>query len=274
MDSIASTHICSASQIDSASTTATDSSAASLLSQIKSGGLGTADPRYFLPPDTFEPQSARYKFEQQLSPDGKKSLSGIALRSHLLGIVLASSVWMVIHSTSTPLWRIPFFIATLSTFHFLEFFTLAYANTPEAQISTFLFTSNGLPYAIAHLSAILECIITNIFFPNFRIAPYHFITSILVFFGIVTVLVGQGIRSVAILSAGKSFTHIVQTSKRPEHVLVTGGIYKYLRHPSYFGFFWWGLGTQIVLGNTVSFIGYAVVLHRFFSSRIKGMFNL
>lgn len=45
----------------------------------------------------------------------------------------------------------------------------------------------------------------------------------------------------------------------------------WLRHPSYFGFFYWGLGTQMVLQNPVSFVGYALVMWRFFNSRIKGM---
>ena len=43
-----------------------------------------------------------------------------------------------------------------------------------------------------------------------------------------------------------------------------------LRHPSYFGFFWWGIGTQLVCGNTLCLAGYAVVLWRFFSRRIEG----
>jgi hypothetical protein len=63
----------------------------------------------------------------------------------------------------------------------------------------------------------------------------------------------------------------VQSKHQAGHVLVKSGLYGYLRHPSYFGFFWWGLGTQLVLGNAVCFVGYALVLWRFFSSRIRGM---
>lgn len=71
------------------------------------------------------------------------------------------------------------------------------------------------------------------------------------------------------LHAGSNFNHLVQKEKRAGHVLVTGGVYRYLRHPSYFGFFWWGLGTQVVLGNAVCLVGYAVVLWRFFRRRIE-----
>lgn len=71
------------------------------------------------------------------------------------------------------------------------------------------------------------------------------------------------------LHAGSNFNHLVQKEKKVGHVLVTGGVYRYLRHPSYFGFFWWGLGTQVVLGNAVCLVGYAVVLWRFFRRRIE-----
>ena len=45
--------------------------------------------------------------------------------------------------------------------------------------------------------------------------------------------------------------------------------YKYLRHPSYVGFFYWSIGTQITLGNYVNIILYSVISWRFFESRIN-----
>lgn len=44
----------------------------------------------------------------------------------------------------------------------------------------------------------------------------------------------------------------------------------YSRHPSYAGFFYWALGTQLLLGNPLSALVFAVVLWRFFSRRIRG----
>lgn len=44
------------------------------------------------------------------------------------------------------------------------------------------------------------------------------------------------------------------------------------RHPSYAGFFYWALGTQLVLQNPVSSIVYVILLWNFFSRRIKGIF--
>lgn len=43
----------------------------------------------------------------------------------------------------------------------------------------------------------------------------------------------------------------------------------FARHPSYLGFFYWALGTQIMLANPVSIVVFAVVLWRFFKYRIE-----
>lgn len=47
---------------------------------------------------------------------------------------------------------------------------------------------------------------------------------------------------------------------------------RWSRHPSYVGFFYWAIATQLVLGNVVSTLAFAVVLGRFFSARIRGKF--
>ncbi|KFY61648.1 hypothetical protein V497_02839 [Pseudogymnoascus sp. VKM F-4516 (FW-969)] len=88
--------------------------------------------------------------------------------------------------------------------------------------------------------------------------------------GLLLVPLGQLVRSLAMVQAGGNFNHIVQARKASTHQLVTSGIYSVSRHPSYFGFFWWGLGTQLVLGNVVCFVGYAGVLWVFFKRRIAG----
>ena len=168
----------------------------------------------------------------------------------------------------TTLWRLPFFLATLGLFHFLEFWTTAAYNTRVAEISSFLLTANWPGYAIAHAVATLECLLVNVFWPDRSWAPLHS-GPLLCLLGLVLVAVGQTVRSVAMVQAGPSFNHMVQHQRSAAHVLVTTGIYGRLRHPSYFGFFWWALGTQLVLGNLVSFCGYAAVLWKFFSSRIR-----
>lgn len=204
-------------------------------------------------------------------PGQPKSLAGIALRAFCLGLGLAVGVIATVTlllATGSPLWRLPFFLSALATFHFLEFWTTAAYNTREAEVSSFLLTANWPAYAIAHSVASLECLITNLIFPDRQWAPFH-LGTLTMLVGIALVVVGQVVRSVAMVQAGPSFNHIVQQKPKEDHVLVTTGIYGSLRHPSYFGFFWWGLGTQLAMGNVVCFVGYAAVLWRFFSTRIR-----
>lgn len=113
--------------------------------------------------------------------------------------------------------------------------------------------------------AFCETFITCYFFPGWqaRVNPPWVITL-----GLVLVTVGQTVRSCAMVQAGSNFNHIVQSRKNDGHELVTAGLYSVFRHPSYFGFFWWGIGTQVVLGNVVSFVAYTGILWYFFKTRI------
>lgn len=206
-------------------------------------------------------------------PHQPKSLRGIALRAFALGTTLSLSLLTttaLLTLTPSPLWRLPFFITALSLFHFLEFYTTATYNTRAANVSSFLLTSNWPAYAIAHTVALLECLATNLLWPNASWTPFHHTgTRVLVAIGLGMVIAGQIVRSAAMVHAAQSFNHTVQYRRQQDHVLVTSGIYSLLRHPSYFGFFWWALGTQLVMGNVLSFGGYAVVLWRFFSGRVR-----
>ncbi len=40
-----------------------------------------------------------------------------------------------------------------------------------------------------------------------------------------------------VYTAGSNFHHRIRTEKEKDHHLVTFGIYKYLRHPAYFGWY-------------------------------------
>ncbi|KAK2608790.1 farnesyl cysteine-carboxyl methyltransferase [Conoideocrella luteorostrata] len=208
---------------------------------------------------------------KQLYPNQPMSLSGISLRAFILGTAFSSallSTVAILALSSSPLWRIPFFLSALSLFHFLEFWTTAERNTPEATVSAFLLTSNWPAYPIAHSMACLECLITNTLFPNRHWAPAYASGTILAV-GLAMVVAGQLVRSLAMLHAGTNFNHTVQTRKADSHTLVTTGVYSVLRHPSYFGFFYWGLGTQLVLGNGACFVAHGFVLWKFFSSRVR-----
>lgn len=214
-------------------------------------------------------------------PGGRKSLAGIS--SHAFGLGVALGLCSLISGQlayhSHYLWRVPFFITILAVFHFLEFYITARYNPPDARVSSYLLFSNGRAYNIAHTTAVVEALLRHWTF-NLglwsgsilpagwqSIASMQYIEpSVLV--GIAFIVVGQCMRSVAMKQAGTSFNHIVQSLKKEDHVLITTGIYRFSRHPAYCGFFWWGLGTQLVLGNHICFLVYTIVLWRFFSHRI------
>ncbi|EAA57948.1 hypothetical protein AN6162.2 [Aspergillus nidulans FGSC A4] len=215
-----------------------------------------------------------------LYPSGSKSLSGISLRAFLLGTTLGLSSALTISllnltiSDSQPhyLWRLPFFLASLSLFHFLEYYITAAHNTRYADISAFLLSSNGWAYNVAHSSAALECLLGYVFFPHdsyFKFTASVGGVKVQAVLGLFLMILGQTVRTLAMAQAGSNFNHTVQVERKEGHTLVQHGVYSVLRHPSYFGFFWWGLGTQLVLGNVVCFVGYAVVLWKFFNNRIQ-----
>ncbi|EUC48002.1 hypothetical protein COCMIDRAFT_34565 [Bipolaris oryzae ATCC 44560] len=203
---------------------------------------------------------------QDFYPHGKRSLSGIAVRAFCLGSALVSGLAgaAILAYHGNHLWRPCLFLSTLALFHFLEFYTTAAYNTPVAKVASFLL-SNGDQYRIAHTMAFTETIITSYFFPGYQSYIHR---PWVIAIGVILIAIGQTVRSIAMIQAGTNFNHMVQSSKNDGHELVTHGLYHYFRHPSYFGFFWWGIGTQIMLGNTFCFLAYTAVLWSFFKRRI------
>jgi len=217
----------------------------------------------------------------QYLPGGPKSLPGISIRAFGLGVALGVSGLLAAELAfwGYDLWRAPFFIATLAVFHYLEFDMTARYNPPDARVSSFLLLSNGYAYTVAHVTAMCELVLRHWLQSNHKPAwlslrfkvPTLLPTvpsAVPVGLGITLILLGQCVRSAAMKKAKTNFNHIVQSTKKTDHVLVTTGVYAFSRHPAYLGFFWWGLGTQLLLGNHFCFLAYAVVLWNFFSHRI------
>ncbi|KAL8952872.1 MAG: hypothetical protein Q9222_001230 [Ikaeria aurantiellina] len=229
----------------------------------------------------FQPDSTHETTQDSKDPHS------IAIRAFLLGLAFGASLTLTLSTLFTvapplhQLWRAPFFLAILALFHFLEFYITARCNPPAATISAFLLSGNGHAYNLAHTLALLECIFRQ--YPGPRYYPGRRYLQPLdaplscdgrlgiawLYLGFLMLILGQGTRTLAMAHAGTNFNHLVQSRKRVGHVLVTDGIYRWLRHPSYFGFFWWGLGTQVVMGNVWCLLGYAIVLWRFFTHRIQ-----
>ncbi|KIV92018.1 hypothetical protein, variant [Exophiala mesophila] len=227
------------------------------------------------PPQTTQAYTSTLYVHPYYLPGGKRSLSGISIRAFGLGIALGLSILLTLELAihEHGLWRAPCFIGILAIFHYMEFDSTARYNPPEARISSFLLLSNGYAYTTAHTTAMAELLLRyslgSAWTPKwlqFRLLNVP--TVVPVSIGFVLVLGGQLVRSAAMRQAKTNFNHVVQWNKRPDHVLVKDGVYSFLRHPSYFGFFWWGIGTQAILGNRICLVLYAVILWKFFKRRI------
>lgn len=212
-------------------------------------------------------QAQSLPYDPSLLPEGRRSLSSIAFQAFGLGFTLALCSLATIYfiKEGSSLWRLPAFFVCLSVFHFLEFWTTAKYNMPAARASSFLL-KNGKAYTIAHGLASLE-ITVSYFIPSYQSFLVGWPTTTV---GAAVVVLGQWLRSAAMREAGTNFNHTPQRTKREGHVLVTTGVYAYLRHPSYCAFFWWAVGTQVLVGNKISLLGYVFVLWNFFKRRIRG----
>lgn len=93
-------------------------------------------------------------------------------------------------------------------------------------------------YHIAHGVAVTEYLVTMWFRPQFKSLPYvssvgkhstYYILPSYVngdeFIGMVLVLVGQALRSTAMIHAATNFSHAVAFRKLDTHQLVTDGVY-------------------------------------------------
>lgn len=152
------------------------------------------------------------------------------------------------------------YVTFVCIFHLAEFFVTAYCNPTVVSADSFIVNHSHTYTAAAILSA-CEFFTRFFFFPQIN-------SNLIMFVGLSIVIVAQAIRTTAIATCGESFNHLIQTSKKDNHALITHGIYKYLRHPSYVGFFYWAIGTQLVLCNPLLVVIFAVASWMFFQQRI------
>lgn len=88
-----------------------------------------------------------------------------------------------------------------------------------------------------------------------------------IFFALL-VVVFYAIRVAAMLQCGANFSLMIEPQRRSSHRLVRHGLYRYLRHPAYFGWFWRTCFAQFILANPLAAVAHTVVTWYFFRSRI------
>jgi len=183
----------------------------------------------------------------------------VALKAFALGAVFLAALAIIwLNLSNSTIFRLAAYGLATSIFHMLEFLTTAYYNTAEVDDDSFILTDRDLHLVV--VASVVETVTVHYFF--------NYLTYSLNVGGLV-VVVGQGCRTLAMATAGESFNHYVQREHTEKHKLVTSGIYRFLRHPSYFGYFWWYVGMQIILGNWVMAAVGTYKLHGFFKARIQ-----
>lgn len=192
---------------------------------------------------------------------------------------ITSAVHALLNPTNIP-WQLPTYFCCLCVFHFMEYWTTATYNPQKVLPSSFLLR-NGQLYLIAHSLALTETLVLRyfnfwpftkipnsirlVFSPDNESKAGLYISLV----GLLVVIAGQTLRSCAMIHAASNFSHTIVKARDSAHQLVTTGVYSLSRHPSYSGFYFWALGSQILLVNPVSFVVFLCLLWNFFSNRIK-----
>lgn len=133
---------------------------------------------------------------------------------------------------------------------------------PEEWSSKSLLVST--PYAVAMTCGIVE------YFVRWKFVPHLAWSATSMIPGLGLIVTGEAVRKAGWLTARASFTHLIKSRRREQHVLITSGIYGVVRHPGYLGWLLWAVGTQVLLSNPICAVIFAIVTLRFFHSRIPG----
>lgn len=184
----------------------------------------------------------------------------VVLISHVLGVLFACGA--VVSTFGTEICYLGVYIMVLAFFHISEYVVTAIHNPTSLNLDSFLI-NNGIEYSVAVIASLLEYGIEYYFFPwmkSYKIVPL---------IGVLGIVAGEVLRKTAMLTAATNFTHHVQFYKRHNHNLVTTGVYGLVRHPSYVGWFYWSVSTQLLLCNPLCFATYTVAAWKFFKDRIN-----
>ncbi|GMT05021.1 hypothetical protein PENTCL1PPCAC_27195, partial [Pristionchus entomophagus] len=184
----------------------------------------------------------------------------INCQAAFLGFIMGTTILKGSISTHPHHTIFSIYTFMLCMFHLTEFLITAFTNRRALQPDSFLL-NHSVAYWVAAVASWTEFWTEAYFFP---LSKTHFLLHI----GLVVTLGGEFLRKIAMVHAGSGFTHRLAISKRPDHRLCTSGVYSYFRHPGYVGWFVWCVGTQIMLGNPICTIAYALVTWKFFADRI------
>ena len=132
------------------------------------------------------------------------------------------------------------YLSILSLFHFSEYVITSIINPRSLSLDSFLL-NHSKEYGLAVILSVIEFNVESYFCP--QIKTISFLRHI----GLFLCIFGESMRKLAMITAGSNFNHVIQNRREEGHVLVTHGVYSLCRHPSYVGWFYWSIGTQVSL---------------------------
>ena len=183
---------------------------------------------------------------------------------HIIGIILCSifslSLSMLLF-TNTIFYQFYLYLLTEIIYHYSEYISVIIYHFYNLDYKSFLL-DHSTEWVFALIFSYLETILGTIFFKKIKQNIYTFIL------GIILTIIGQIFRIGALYTGKKNFTHLLSYEKKKEHFLMTTGFYGITRHPSYFGFLVWTIGTQLMCLNIICLIGFPIGLYIFFEDRI------
>ena len=183
----------------------------------------------------------------------------ITFITHSLGLVF--SLGGLVAASDYQFSSFGWYMMCLSIFHWSEYVTTSIFNASTISLDSFLI-NHSWEYGVAAMASWFEFWVEFYFLPDMKML------RLISWAGLALVVFGEALRKVAMFTAGANFTHQVQYRKRPNHTLITTGVYSFFRHPSYVGWFYWCVGTQLLVCNPICTVGYAIVTWKFFNERI------
>uniref|UniRef100_A0A8B9T0J7 Protein-S-isoprenylcysteine O-methyltransferase n=1 Tax=Anas platyrhynchos TaxID=8839 RepID=A0A8B9T0J7_ANAPL len=177
-----------------------------------------------------------------------RPLYKIAVRAGFLGFAFGCGLLL---SAGRSAWRhFGWYMCSLSLFHYSEYLVTAINNPRSLSLDSFLL-NHSFEYNLAALSSWVEFTLEKLLVPEMK--QITWLSTV----GLLMVIFGDCLRKAAMLT------------KSDTHTLVTSGVYGWFRHPSYVGWFYWSIGTQVLLCNPICVVGYTLASWRFFRERIE-----
>ena len=178
----------------------------------------------------------------------------IAMGSHLFG---SASTWMYAFGA--------YLLAVVAVFHMAEFVVASEYRPHDANPRSFMIFHSSA-FLIANTAAWFEFLVCG-WLLQLGYHPEPTTWSVTLF--LLVTLGFYSVRVLAMVQCGSNFALQVEYSKRTSHELVTHGVYRHLRHPSYFGWFWYAVASQCIAHNPVCLVLFASAAWYFFKERVR-----